>query len=569
MKRIRSYRNPAILVGLLTMFLFGAGWVVASQPDPQHPVLARAGGVAVTTDAFRARYVDYLLSAGVQDEPALRRRFLNDLLGSRLLIEEAREDGIEREQVYQERKQQIRRKLLVETYAHRVLFDALTVREDEVQALFVRANTQLKARHLYARTREEADALYARLQAGESFEALAREVFADPQLAENGGSLGTFSFDEMDAAFEDAAFALEVGAISEPVQTTQGYSIIQLEDRFTKPILTEMEYAKKRANLRAYVLRRKRQQARQAHVRALAEESNITFEEEALMALLGQITGTGMIESEEAFRRLLGEPFLRFGPPQARRLWTVEAFRERAQWTSDQQRAQVRTREDLIDFARGLVVREVMMERVRQRGLADTPAFVQALKEAMDEYILDRIRERLNAEVTVPEDSVRAYFETAPDGAFVHPEQVRVGEILLATKAEAEQIKAQLSHTAFETLARTHSIRPDARQTQGDLGFLDDKQLGPLASVIFDAAEGAVLGPFEAQGNYALLKVGERRTARPMPFDEARSQIAAMLRYRYTRAHRRAVYDELHMRYTIDVDTDLLYSMPLAHGNEE
>ena len=333
--------------------------------------------------------------------------------------------------------------------------------------------------------------------------------------------------------------------------------------------MTETEYAKKRSNLRAYVLRRKRERVRHDHVRALIEESNITFEEEALRALLGQITGSGMIESEEAFRRLLGAPLLQFGPPEARRLWSVETFRERAALTSDEQRAQVRTRDDLVDFAGGLVVREVMMERAEQRGLADTPAFEQALLEAMDDYVLDRVRERMNAQVTVPEDSMRAYFETAPPGEFMQPEQVQVSEIVLATRAEAEQIKARLASTDFATLAREHSLRPGARQTNGDLGFLDATQLGPAASTIFDATAGEVLGPLDMQGHVALLKVGERRAARPMTYDEARSQIAALLRYRYTRVQRRAVYDELHTRYTIDVDTDLLYSMPLAHGNED
>lgn len=209
------------------------------------------------------------------------------------------------------------------------------------------------------------------------------------------------------------------------------------------------------------------------------------------------------------------------------------------------------------------------MDRAEARGLAATPAFEQRLAEALDEYVLDRIGERLGAEVTVPEDSARAYFESAPGHEFVHPEKVRVGEILLATEAEAERVKAQRPHTSFETLASAHSLRPGARETHGDLGFLDGNQLGPLAQEIFDASEGAVLGPFEAKGYYALLKVGAHRAAQPMTYDEARGQIAAMLRYRYTRAHRRAVYDELHTRYDIDVDTDLLYTMPLDQGNED
>ena len=569
MNRTRLQRKPVIWAGLLAVCLFGAGPSLSSQPDPASPVLARAGAVEVSAEAFRARYVEYLLATGLQDQPSLRRTFVDNLVATQLLIQEQREDGIEQETAYRFRQEQVRRKLLLEAYAHRVLFDTLDVREDEVQAMFVRAYTRLQARHLYARTREQAKALYARLQAGESFEALAREVFADPTLAENGGSLGVFGFDEMDPAFEDAAYALAVGEISEPVRTAQGYSIIHLEDRFTKPLLTEFEYAKKRANLRAYVLRRKQQQARSAHGGRLAGELNAVFEEAALEGLLGQITGVGVMESEEDLRRLLAEPLVTFGPLSQRRVWRVDDFRERAQFTSEAQRAQVRTRRDLVDFVQGLLVREAMMERARAQGLDATPAFEQALHEEMDAFVLDQARKRLADGVDVPEDSMRRYYETAPPGEFTEPAQVRLREILVATEAEAAALMAQLPDASFEALARSHSLRPGARALDGALGWLTRNALGSLAEPVFDAAVGDVLGPLEWQGRYALFRVEEQRPPRPQTYEEARAAIAQMLRYQYVEAQKRAAHDDIRARYVIEVDTDLLYSMPLTHETDE
>ena len=98
MNQALPHSKRVIFAGLLAVFLSSAGWVLASQPGGQDPVLARAGDLAVTAEVFRARYVAYLLSTGVQDQPALRRTFLGDLIASRLLIEEAREAGIEQEE---------------------------------------------------------------------------------------------------------------------------------------------------------------------------------------------------------------------------------------------------------------------------------------------------------------------------------------------------------------------------------------------------------------------------------------------------------------------------------------
>jgi len=69
-----------------------------------------------------------------------------------------------------------------------------------------------------------------RIISGESFEELARE-YSDDGSARNGGYLGTFGPGEMTYAFEDAAYSLEVGEISQPVATAYGIHIIKLNAR--------------------------------------------------------------------------------------------------------------------------------------------------------------------------------------------------------------------------------------------------------------------------------------------------------------------------------------------------
>ncbi|MBN2587741.1 MAG: peptidylprolyl isomerase [Candidatus Fermentibacteraceae bacterium] len=77
---------------------------------------------------------------------------------------------------------------------------------------------------------EELLALRARIMAGESFEELAME-YSDDGSAAGGGYLGTFGPGEMTFAFEDAAFALEPGEVSQPVSTPFGVHLIRLDSR--------------------------------------------------------------------------------------------------------------------------------------------------------------------------------------------------------------------------------------------------------------------------------------------------------------------------------------------------
>ena len=79
------------------------------------------------------------------------------------------------------------------------------------------------------RARVEAQALLDRIRAGEDFEALAREHSDDPGTASNGGDLGWFRRGVMVREFEDVAFTLPSGEVSDLVQTDFGFHIIKAE----------------------------------------------------------------------------------------------------------------------------------------------------------------------------------------------------------------------------------------------------------------------------------------------------------------------------------------------------
>jgi parvulin-like peptidyl-prolyl isomerase len=104
---------------------------------------------------------------------------------------------------------------------------------------------QVRARHILVETEEEAQQVIERLQAGEDFAALANELSTD--TGSEGGDLGWFPRGQMVAEFEEAAFALQPGEISEPVQTSFGYHVIELLERETDRPLEEPMLAQMRA----------------------------------------------------------------------------------------------------------------------------------------------------------------------------------------------------------------------------------------------------------------------------------------------------------------------------------
>lgn len=99
---------------------------------------------------------------------------------------------------------------------NRFLFD----REEEVEA-----------RHILVETEAEADDILAQLEDGEDFATLAAEYSLDTSNKDQAGYLGFFGRGMMVPEFEETAFNLEIGEISQAVETNFGFHIIELLDR--------------------------------------------------------------------------------------------------------------------------------------------------------------------------------------------------------------------------------------------------------------------------------------------------------------------------------------------------
>jgi peptidyl-prolyl cis-trans isomerase D len=102
---------------------------------------------------------------------------------------------------------------------------------------------QVRARHVLVRVPEDADAeteaaareridaIVERIREGADFVDLALEVSEDPGSKDEGGDLGFFPRGRMVEPFEEAAFSLEPGVISEVIRTSHGFHLIRVEEK--------------------------------------------------------------------------------------------------------------------------------------------------------------------------------------------------------------------------------------------------------------------------------------------------------------------------------------------------
>lgn len=88
-------------------------------------------------------------------------------------------------------------------------------------------SNKIKCLHILVKKNSEALMVVDRLKNGESFTNLAKELSIDKASGKRGGDLGFFRKGMMVKPFEEVAFRLEKGQISEPVKTEFGYHIIK------------------------------------------------------------------------------------------------------------------------------------------------------------------------------------------------------------------------------------------------------------------------------------------------------------------------------------------------------
>lgn len=147
-----------------------------------------------------------------------------------------------------------------------------------------RFDERARGRHILIRvapqaSKEDRDAalkkikdVHARLKKGEDFAELAKKYSEDPSSKDRGGDLGYFSRGDMVPPFDKAAFALDVGQLSDIVTTDFGYHIIQLQE---KKAASKMSFEEIKEDLREYLFTQRGSKRFESYVKELRSKAEI------------------------------------------------------------------------------------------------------------------------------------------------------------------------------------------------------------------------------------------------------------------------------------------------------
>jgi len=114
----------------------------------------------------------------------------------------------------------------------KALIEDVEVTEDEIKAEFENIKNEIQARHIVVKDEETAKKVKAELESGKVFVEVAKKYSIEQSAQTTGGDLGWFNkATKMDQQFLKGAFALEKNVISDPIQSSFGYHIIEVTDK--------------------------------------------------------------------------------------------------------------------------------------------------------------------------------------------------------------------------------------------------------------------------------------------------------------------------------------------------
>ena len=231
---------------LILSLLLTSGCVLTGNKS-DNPVIARFDGKTLRKNEL-SKKIDALPNDLRRILSNRKRDFVEELVNEHYLLKEAERRGIQKQADVKELLEAARQKIMVEKLLETEIDKKTDLGTDEAARYYEDHKEQfmtplmLRASQILVPTEEQAKNIKTQLDQGGDFEELARKNSID-FTSSRGGDIGFFQKGQLIPAFEDKAFSMKKGEISDVFQTQFGFHVIKLTDR-AEPALRDFKSIK-------------------------------------------------------------------------------------------------------------------------------------------------------------------------------------------------------------------------------------------------------------------------------------------------------------------------------------
>jgi len=392
---------------------------------------------------------------------------------------------------------------------------------------------QIKASHILIRTQDNegkpdsvgklklTKELLARIKGGEDFGKLASEYSDDPGSKTKNGELGYFARRQMVQSFDEAAFNLKVGEVSDIVESRFGYHIIKLLDKKQYP-----SYEDEKKQVRELYEKTRKNSDRDNLVKSLSEEMGYVLYENGLKSIVVQDTFNAALSSnywESDYRNLVKDTDL-FEINKVK--YSLDDLVESN--IKNDKNIGKKINQQLVRSLVKTFKDNKVIELKASKVLAKNDSFTSLMNEYKNGiYIFKLQEEEVWSKMDLDSSKINSLYEQTKKN-YVFPDQAEFLEIFSRKDSLINEYYTQLqSGEDFENLAKKKTERIKFKTKAGNQGMVEisKSELGKQAFSLDNIGDYSKV--FKYSNGWSIVKLLNKIESREKTFAEARAEVTS------------------------------------------
>ncbi|MBK9098599.1 MAG: peptidyl-prolyl cis-trans isomerase [bacterium] len=569
---------------IVIILLFSA-FGISGQTDESN-VLAKMGNEIITESEFIERYeLTPQLYAGIKGgEENFKREVLYSIIAERLWALEAVELGLNDSELMKTTYKAIEKMYVRDALYKQEVLSKVNLSDQYLIEAFRRNSLSLNLHYIFSKDENEINNIYQQLVSGSDF----YSVFLKRPESSLQEKPYVVSYGQMDKNVEDQLYQLQVGEFTSPLKAPNGWYIFRLLSTDQK-IIENVKQAEEQQN---YVLK----VAEATLTDSIYKDFYSRFFEEAkaetnkelflklsnivIDVLKGKNQKEDVQESNKIYLMpddlyriesklesdLLNAEFVKINDQSATINDFLQELSIEKMYVDSLEENHIKGR---LNFAiKNFIEHELLSAEGYKRRLQNSPEVQRSLKMWSSYYLSESLRKKIADEIKVTDEEANKYY-LEKNQAELSIVEVKILELLTEDLDVIKQVLDELNNgKEFRELAVKFTIRQEAKNNNGELGFFPVSEYGEIGQKAAVMKIGEMYGPIKVPEGYSLFELIDRKENRAFVSDSFESVKAAVKQELRLKKYSEQIINktvELANKYDLQINTENLSSVKVLN----
>lgn len=532
-----QFNNMVLMyIRFILLLLLSLAQISRAQPDDQK-ILAKVGSEIISESEFIERFelTPQLYAGMIGAENAIKKEVFYSIIAEKLWALEAESVGLNKSELMTSTYKAIEKMYVRDALYREEILSKVQLSDSYLYEAFYRNSLLLNLHYIFSIDEAEIFDIYAQIKNGTDF----YSIFL--QRPESGlqEKPYTISYGQMDKFVEDELYSLKLGEITEPLNAPNGWYIFRLISTEQK-IIENSEQAEAEQK---YVLKVAESTMVDSIFKdfysrffkdAFAETNKELFlvlSEEVIEALEYRSAKEDIPEGEKVYlitddlyqiaddlgEDLLNAEFIKLNDQPAAINDFLQELSIEKFYVDSLEVTHIKAR---LNFAiKKFIEHELLSREGFKRGLQNSPDVQKYLKMWRDYYLSESLRREIAKDINITDDQVYEYFLEKNRDLTSVPE-VKIIELLTNDLDVIRTVLDELNiGEDFRELAIKYTIREEAKNNNGELGFFPVNEYGEIGRKAAMMNIGDMYGPITVEEGFSLFELIDKKENKSFSFD--------------------------------------------------